>query len=73
LQLETGFSPDTIQLLEVMGYDVKTVPRTWGAVQNIVSQNELFLGSADPRRADASALGPDGLECLDNAVACRLP
>jgi gamma-glutamyltranspeptidase len=56
-----------------MGYDVKTVPRTWGAVQNIVSQNELFLGSADPRRADASALGPDGLECLDNAVACRLP
>jgi gamma-glutamyltranspeptidase / glutathione hydrolase len=73
LQLETGFSPDTIQLLETMGYDVQTVPRPWGAVQNIVSLNGLFFGGADPRRADAGALGPDGLECLSNAVACRLP
>ncbi|HAY44671.1 MAG TPA: gamma-glutamyltransferase [Gammaproteobacteria bacterium] len=73
LQLEPGFSPDTIHLLEAMGYDVQSVSRTWGAVQNIVSHNGMFFGGADPRRADAGALGPDGLECLNNTVACRLP
>ena len=73
LQLDPGFSPDSIHLLETMGHDVQVSGRAWGSVQNIVSQDGRFFGGADPRSADAAALGPDGLECLNNAVACRLP
>ena len=73
LQLDPGFSPDSIHLLETMGHDVQVSARAWGSVQNVAYQDGLFFGGADSRAADAGALGPDGLECLNNAVACRLP
>jgi len=56
LQLETGFSPDTIQLLEQRGHEPE-ISTTMGSVQAIFLGNETIYGVADTRRPGALAKG----------------
>ncbi len=70
LELEPGFSPDTIDLLKAMGHNVRERGLTQGSAQTISIDGGLFRGAADPRRPDALALGPDGLDCRTSATPC---
>ena len=56
LQLETGFSPDTIQLLKQRGHEPE-ISTTMGSVQAIFLENEDIYGVADTRRPGALAKG----------------
>ena len=56
LQLETGFSPDTIQLLKQSGHEPE-VSTTMGSVQAIFLENGTIYGVADTRRPGALAKG----------------
>ena len=56
LGVENGLNTDTIAHLTKMGHIVK-VQRSMGSTQSIMWKNELFYGSADPRRPNALALG----------------
>ena len=56
LELETGFSPEIIPLLEQRGHRVRG-SNTMGSTQSIMLSGGLFLGAADTRRPDALALG----------------
>ncbi len=55
LELEPGFSPDTIKLLKAKGQQVK-LGKTMGSVQSIMYSNGLFYGVSDPRRPDAGTV-----------------
>ena len=56
LELEDGFSPDLVPLLEARGHKVKQ-SLTMGSTQSIEIEGGTFLGAADTRRPDALALG----------------
>ncbi|WP_066721533.1 gamma-glutamyltransferase [Sphingomonas pituitosa] len=56
LELEEGFSPDIVPLLEGRGHKVKP-SNTMGSVQSIMVEGDRFLGAADTRRPDAAAVG----------------
>jgi gamma-glutamyltranspeptidase/glutathione hydrolase len=56
LELEEGFSPDIVPLLQGKGHKVKA-SNTMGSVQSIMVDGERFLGAADTRRPDAAAVG----------------
>lgn len=56
LELEQGFSPDIVPLLEARGHKVRP-SNTMGSVQSIMVEGDRFLGAADTRRPDALALG----------------
>jgi gamma-glutamyltranspeptidase/glutathione hydrolase len=56
LELEEGFSPDIVPLLEAKGHKVRA-SNTMGSVQSIMIDGERFLGAADSRRPDAAAIG----------------
>jgi len=56
IELEEGFSPDIIPLLEAKGHKVRS-SNTMGSVQSIMVEGDKFLGSADTRRPDAAAVG----------------
>lgn len=56
LELESGFSPEIMPLLEARGHKVKPA-NTMGSTQSILIENGRFLGAADTRRPDALALG----------------
>lgn len=56
IELEEGFSPDIVPLLEAKGHKVRS-SNTMGSVQSIMVEGEKFLGSADTRRPDAAAVG----------------
>lgn len=62
LELEPGFSRDTVTALENKGYNVKA-GASMGSTQSIVWDGRLFYGSADPRRPGAKA---SGIEALRN-------
>ncbi len=56
LQLEEGFSPDTIALLRQKGHQVEhTFPM--GSVHAIMWRNGLFFGTSDSRRPGAGTIG----------------
>ncbi|WP_444943685.1 gamma-glutamyltransferase [Microbulbifer sp. ZKSA006] len=55
LELEPGFSPDTIKLLLQKGQQVKQ-GRAMGSVQSIMWKEGLFYGASDPRRPDAGTV-----------------
>jgi len=55
LELEPGFSPDTIKLLKAKGQNVQ-MGKTMGSVQSIMFDNGLFYGVSDPRRPDAGTV-----------------
>ena len=65
VSLEQGFSPDTQALLEQRGHSLKLVP-AMGSANSVevrygagVDANAILgsLGTADPRRLDAAAIG----------------
>lgn len=56
LQLETGFSPDTITLLKLKGHNVEK-STTMGSVQAIFLEGDNIYGVADTRRPGALARG----------------
>ena len=56
LELEDGYSPDIVALLEAKGHKVRT-SNTMGSVQSIMVDGDRFLGAADTRRPDAAAVG----------------
>jgi len=55
LELEPGFSPDTIELLKSKGQQIK-MGRTMGSVQSIMYDKGVFYGVSDPRRPDAGTI-----------------
>lgn len=57
LDMEPGFSPDTLRLLEDRGHNIRQMNWASGSVQAIVFKDGLYFGGADPRRADALAIG----------------
>jgi gamma-glutamyltranspeptidase/glutathione hydrolase len=56
LELEGGFSPDIIPLLEARGHTVRP-SNTMGSTQSIMIEGDRFMGAADTRRPDALAAG----------------
>ena len=56
LELEDGFSPDLVPLLEARGHKVRP-SFTMGSTQSIMVDGTRFLGAADTRRPDALAAG----------------
>ncbi|AWB35663.1 gamma-glutamyltransferase [Orrella marina] len=75
IDLEPGFSPDTIRILQQSGHQVEP-SRAAGRVQSVASQSPgndvqnddrardhhiVWLGASDPRSADGAAIGPDHL------------
>jgi gamma-glutamyltranspeptidase/glutathione hydrolase len=56
LQLETGFSPDTINLLQQRGHETET-STTMGSVQAVFLEEDNIYGVADTRRPGALAKG----------------
>ena len=56
LELENGFSPDTIKLLKAKGHNIKS-SMTMGSVQAIFIEDQVIYGVADTRRPGALAKG----------------
>jgi len=50
LQMEEGFSPDTVRLLRDMGHPVQISDRTTGCTSSIMLEDGWLLGAADTRR-----------------------
>ncbi|MCM8533100.1 MAG: gamma-glutamyltransferase [Lentisphaeraceae bacterium] len=58
LNIESGLSPDTIQLLHLLGH--KTLKNgTAGCAESILIDKGIIYGYADPRRIDGKAAGLD--------------
>lgn len=66
LQVEPGFSPDTLSLLEARGHKLGR-GRVMGAGESILYDGGIFYGAADPRRPFSGAAGV----CVEGSVlAC---
>ena len=50
VRAESGFSPDTLRLLEARGHSIETGRRTLGRTQSIVIENGRMYGATDTRR-----------------------
>ena len=59
LELESGFSPDTIRLLLGRGHQVRDRMRSMGSLQSVAWKDGLYRGDSDPRRPGAGAVAPD--------------
>ncbi|HET9231304.1 MAG TPA: gamma-glutamyltransferase [Vitreimonas sp.] len=57
LNMEPGFSPDTVRILGQRGHETRQ-EETMGSAQSILIENGLFYGAADPRRPGAAAIPP---------------
>ncbi len=58
LGLESGFSPDTAQVLQNRGHEIAMSKRGFGSVQTVAFKDGTFRGAADPRRPNAGAVAP---------------
>ena len=58
LQLESGFSPDTIDLLKERGHDIQSSRFSMGSVQAVGFRDGVFRGASDPRRPNARSVAP---------------
>jgi gamma-glutamyltranspeptidase/glutathione hydrolase len=58
LQLESGFSPDTIRILEARGHEVAGTQWSMGSLQSVAYKDGVFRGSSDPRRPNSASLTP---------------
>lgn len=56
LRLEKGFSPDTINILQQLGYQVET-KAAMGKTQTIQLRDDVLTGYSDPRNPDGITLG----------------
>ena len=58
LQLESGFSPDTIRLLRQRGHAVRDARYSMGSLQSVGIAAGVFRGATDPRRPDGGSVAP---------------
>ena len=58
LQLETGFSPDTVEILKRRGHEVRITRYSMGSVQAVGMRDGIFVGASDLRRPNAGSIGP---------------
>ncbi len=58
LLLETGYSPDTIELLRARGHELRTRVNSMGSLQTVELKDGVFRGASDPRRPNAGSVGP---------------
>ena len=58
LQLEFGFSPDTVRILENRGHDIAATQWSMGSLQTVAYKDGVFRGSSDPRRPNAGSIAP---------------
>jgi gamma-glutamyltranspeptidase/glutathione hydrolase len=58
LQLESGFSPDTIGILKRRGHDVRSASYSMGSVQAVGVRDGIYVGASDLRRPNAGSYGP---------------
>jgi gamma-glutamyltranspeptidase/glutathione hydrolase len=56
LQVERGLNPDTIRLLQALGYKV-VEHDAWGSAQSILRVNGVLMGAADTRQRGTLAAG----------------
>ena len=56
LQLESGFSPDTVAILSSRGHEIRYTP-AMGSLQTVMFRDGLYYGYSDPRRPGAKAVG----------------
>lgn len=56
LRVEDGLSPDTVALLEALGYTV-VVKDAMGGTQSVMFRDGLFAGASDPRRPGGLTAG----------------
>ena len=61
IQLESGFSPDTIRELQRRGHAIRGSGFTIGNVHSVARKNGYFVGAADPRRPGSGSAGPTTL------------
>ena len=58
LQLESGFSPDTVELLRARGHEIQDSRSSMGSVQAVGIRDGVFRGASDPRRPNAASVAP---------------
>jgi gamma-glutamyltranspeptidase/glutathione hydrolase len=58
LQLESGFSSDTILLLEQRGHTVMDARYSMGSLQSVGIVGGVFRGASDPRRPNGGSVAP---------------
>jgi len=58
LQLEPGFSPDTVRLLRERGHEVMDSRYSMGSTQTVAWRDGLFRGASDTRRPNAVSIAP---------------
>lgn len=58
LQLEPGFSPDTVRLLENRGHTIATSNSSMGSLQTVGVSDGVYRGASDPRRPNSGAVAP---------------
>jgi gamma-glutamyltranspeptidase/glutathione hydrolase len=58
LQLEAGFSPDTIRILEERGHNIAGTSYSMGSLQTVGFKDGVFRGASDPRRPNAGSRTP---------------
>ena len=56
LQLESGFSIDTVRALERRGHEIVDA-QAMGSLQSVIRRDGLFRGASDPRRPQAGSVG----------------
>lgn len=59
LRLESGFSPDTVRLLEQRGHTIHNTGNAMGSLQTVGVIGDVFLGASDARRPNAGSVAPD--------------
>ncbi|NIA26450.1 MAG: gamma-glutamyltransferase [Desulfobulbaceae bacterium] len=62
LLLESGFSPDTVRLLEDRGHVVVSSHSPIGSVQAVAWKDGVYRGAADPRRQNAASAAPAAVD-----------
>jgi gamma-glutamyltranspeptidase / glutathione hydrolase len=61
LQLESGFSPDTVRLLRERGHEIQEAQYSMGSLQSVGYRGGVYRGASDPRRPNAASRGPGGV------------
>lgn len=64
LSLETGYSPDTVRLLEARGHEVRLKGSLTTSLQTVAIKDGLFRGASDPRRANAASVAPEPVDAV---------
>ena len=59
LQLESGFSPDTIRLLRQRGHTIQDARYSMGSSQTVGFSGGVFRGASDSRRPNAGSVAPE--------------